>query len=244
MARSPTVTDNSSIRRLASREAFIEKMRAGDSYSVLLVAIVVVYAMMALLDNNQWSRTLEGAAFGGVLLLALHTSHVRGRLIKVAAVVVAFWILFNVAQSIFGEVVRGSGYAMTVLIVLAPLVVLSRIMRHPKVNAETIMGAVCAYMLIGIAFASLYGLLDRLDTRHFFAQGQTTDPVKYLYFSFIVLTTVGFGDLSPATNTGRILVSLEALLGQVFLVVLVAGLVGNMGRRQRASASVDDPDDS
>jgi len=199
------------------------------------------------LDNTQWSRTLEGAVFGGVLLLALHTSHARGRLIRVATVVVIFSIVFNIAQSIFGEAVAGSGYAMVVLIVLSPLVVLSRIMQHPRVNAETIMGAVCAYLLIGIAFAALYGLLDRLDTQYFFAQGQTTDPVKYLYFSFIVLTTVGFGDLSPATDTGRILVSLEALLGQVFLVVLVAGLVGNMGRRQRVAASgaeVDPGDDA
>ena len=239
------MTDNSSIRRLASRESLVRRIRAGDSYSMLLVAIIIVYALMAVLDNTQWSRTLEGAVFGGVLLLALHTSHARGRLIRVATVVVIFSIVFNIAQSIFGEAVAGSGYAMVVLIVLSPLVVLSRIMRHPRVNAETIMGAVCAYLLIGIAFAALYALLDRLDTQYFFAQGQTTDPVKYLYFSFIVLTTVGFGDLSPATDTGRILVSLEALLGQVFLVVLVAGLVGNMGRRQRvvASGAEVDPDD-
>jgi Ion channel len=243
--------DNVAIRRLASREALMRRIRAGDSYSVLLAAIVVAYGSMALLTPSQWHRTIEGAVFGGVLLLALYTSHFRGRWIQVAAVVVGAWVVLNVLQAALGEVFEGSGSAMSLLIVLSPLAVLSRILRHPQVNLETILGAVCAYLLIGIAFAAIYGLMDKLAGTAFFAQGDTHDPVKFLYFSFIVLTTVGFGDLSPATDAGRIVVSMEALIGQIFLVTLVAGLVGNMGRlraspptaTQAASAADPDADD-
>ena len=67
---------------------------------------------------------------------------------------------------------------------------------------------------------------------HFFAQGAASG-VKYLYFSFVVITTLGFGDLTPRTDIGRVLVSLEALLGQIFLVTVVAVLVANMGRATR-----------
>ena len=81
----------------------MQRMRAGDSYSLLLAAIVFAYGMMAVLDDVQWHRTIEGAVFGGVLLLALHTSHLRGRWIRVAAIVVVVWIVFNVAQSIVGR---------------------------------------------------------------------------------------------------------------------------------------------
>ncbi len=208
----------------------MRRIRRGDSYSVLLVAIVIAYGLMAVLTTSQWHRTIEGAVFGGVLLLALYTSHIRGRRLQVAAAVVVVWVILNVAQSALGEVFEGSGSAMSVLIVLSPLVVLSRILRHPQVNLETILGAVCAYLLIGIAFAAAYGFMDRVGGSPFFAQGDSQDPVKFLYFSFIVLTTVGFGDLSPATDPGRVVVSMEALIGQIFLVTLVAGLVGNMGR--------------
>jgi hypothetical protein len=238
------VPDNSSIRRLANREALLQRVRAGDSYSLLLAAIVVAYGLMAVLDESQWHRTIEGAVFGGVLLLALHTSHLRGRWIRVAVIVVVAWIVLNVAQSIAGEAFHGSGYAMSLLITISPFVVLNRILRHPQINVETILGAICAYMLIGIAFATIYGLMDRLGGTPFFAQGDTNDPVRYLYFSFIVLTTVGFGDLSPATDSGRILVSMEALIGQIFLVTLVAGLVGNMGRARGIPIAGADPPDA
>ncbi|MGZ8734854.1 MAG: potassium channel family protein [Acidimicrobiia bacterium] len=236
--------DNVAIRRLASREALMRRIRAGDSYSVLLAAIVFAYGMMAVLTTTQWHRTIEGAIFGGVLLLALYTSHMRGRWIQVAAVVIGLWVALNVVQSILDEAFHGSGYAMSSIIVLTPFVVLNRVLRHPRVNLETILGAVCAYMLIGIAFATVYALMDSLGDARFFAQEQTHDPVKFLYFSFIVLTTVGFGDLSPGTNAGRILVSMEALIGQVFLVTFVAGLVGNIGRvrnHDQPAAPAPDP---
>ena len=92
-------------------------------------------------------------------------------------------------------------------------------------------------------------MFDRYGTENFFAQGAVGDPVKYLYFSFIVLTTVGFGDLTPATDGGRVLVSLEALLGQIFLVTLVVSLVAEPGRPRttapsaQSSARLHDPID-
>ncbi len=218
-------------------------MREGDSYGLLLAAIVATYILMAALEDVPWSRAVLGAAFGGVLLLALHTSHMRGVPIRAAGVVVGLWLALNIAQVIFGEVFIGAGLAMTGLVIVTPLVVLNRILRHPKINLETILGAVCAYLLIAIAFAVVFGMFDRYGTDNFFAQGAVVDPVKYLYFSFIVLTTVGFGDLTPATDGGRILVSIEALIGQIFLVTLVASLVANMGRERMHPPDPDSPED-
>jgi peptidoglycan/LPS O-acetylase OafA/YrhL len=131
------VADDARIRGFRSREDLRERIREGDSYSLLLAAIIFAYGMMAVLDNSQSHRTIEGAIFGGVLLLALHTSRVRGRWIRVAAVVVILWLALSVAQSALGEAFEGSGSAMSLLIVASPLVVLNRILRHPQVNMET-----------------------------------------------------------------------------------------------------------
>ena len=97
--------------------------------------------------------------------------------------------------------------------------------------------------MAGKKSSSLDRVLGRLDTldSHFFAQGAASS-VKYLYFSFVVITTLGFGDLTPRTDLGRVIVSLEALLGQVFLVTVVAVLVANLGRAARRNVVTSDVD--
>jgi hypothetical protein len=224
------VADARGIRRFAARQAFLQRLRQGDTYGLLLVAIVITYALMAVLEEGDLRRAILGASFGAVLLLSFYTSHVRGRVLHVAVVVVAIAVALSVVQAFVGEAFQGAGAAMLLLLVASPFVVLRRILRHPEVNLETILGVVCAYLLIGMAFAGVYGEMDRLGTEYFFAQGRVEDPVEYLYFSYVVLTTVGFGDLTPGTNSGRILVTIEALFGQVFLVTIVAGLVSTFAR--------------
>ena len=121
--------------------------------------------------------------------------------------------------------------------------ILSRILRHPSVDLETILGAICAYLLIGIAFGAIYGMLQTVGSENFFAQPGPYERIDFLYFSFIVLTTTGFGDLTPYTSVGKVIVTLEALIGQVFLVTIVASLVASFGFRRAASigdATADD----
>jgi hypothetical protein len=236
------VADAHGIRRFVARESFRRRLRDGDTYGLLLIAIVITYALMAVLEESDLRQAILGTSFGAVLLLAFYTSHVRGRVFRIAAVIVGVAVTFSIIQAFVGEVFHGAGSAMLVLVVLSPFVVLRRILRHPQVNVETILGVVCAYLLIGIAFAAVYGEMDRLGSENFFAQGRVEDPVQYLYFSYIVLTTVGFGDLTPGTNAGRILVSIEALFGQVFLVTIVAGLVSTFARsRPLAKYDQDEP---
>jgi hypothetical protein len=204
-------------------------MAEGDSYGTLLVFIVVTYAAIAIVENHIWSRAVLAGCFGATLVLALHTSHVRGRVIRVVSVLVAVTIAANVLFAVLGEPVRGASFVLIVLVVAAPMVVLTRILRHPVVNVETVLGAIDAYLLIGMLFAVLYSMIDNVGTEHFFAQG-AANGVQFLYFSFVVLTTLGFGDLSPATDAGRIIVTIEALLGQLFLVTVLALIVANLGR--------------
>lgn len=228
-------------KHLPSHKSVAARLADGDSYGSLLILIVVAYATMAIVENTKWSRTIVGALFGGTLLLALHTSHVRGRIIRVVGVFVVLSVLWQgFLATIDHEPFAGASYVFVLLIVASPAVILSRIFRHPVINVETILGAIDAYLLLGISFAAVYGALDEIDS-HFFAQGYASG-VKYLYFSFVVITTLGFGDLTPRTDVGRVIVSLEALLGQLFLVTVVAVLVANLGRAARHTrATVRDP---
>jgi hypothetical protein len=97
-------------------------------------------------------------------------------------------------------------------------------LHHRTVTSETILGALCAYVLTGLVFAFVYIAISRFGA-DFFSQPGPHQASEYLYFSFVVLTTLGFGDLSPSVGLPQALVAVEALLGQIFLVTMVARLV-------------------
>jgi hypothetical protein len=104
-------------------------------------------------------------------------------------------------------------------------VTINRVLHHRRVTWETVLGALCAYVLIGLLFAFVFLAVDDFRGAPFFAQPGPHDQGEFLYFSFVALTTLGFGDLSPSEGLPQALTVLEALVGSVFLVTLVARLV-------------------
>jgi Ion channel len=232
-------------RRRISREDYAERFARGDSYGLLLALLMVLYITLAASRHESlWARFFISVLLGGVLLLAFHTSHVRARGLAAGIVLVAIADFSNLFQAVFerrGD--DGSTYIMFVLVLVAPIVILNRIIRHDTVGLETILGAICVYVLIGIAFAGIYAGVNDAEPSGFFAQDVVVDNVNFLYFSFVTITTVGYGDLTAGTSTGRVLVTFEALIGQIFLVTLVARLVAMYGatiRRPRAGPGDDD----
>ena len=85
---------------------------------------------------------------------------------------------------------------------------------------------------MGLAFALVFALTTVLGGGPFFATVDAARAVDYLYFSFVTLTTVGYGDLAARGDVGRMLAVTEALLGQLYLVTVVALLVANVGGRR------------
>jgi hypothetical protein len=125
--------------------------------------------------------------------------------------------------------------------VLAPLFLgftLASILRtvhgEEKVSAESIYGALCGYLLIGLAFGHLYCLVQTIEAKsfngsaEFMTQLQHEDRQYFLlaYFSFTTLTSVGYGDITPGRDIARALAVLEALLGQFYIAVLIGELIG------------------
>ena len=131
-----------------------------------------------------------------------------------------------VAAAHGGSNVTGSVVLFTSVLVLAsPIVVGWRILHHPQVTPETILGGVCIYILIGMVFANFDYGLQLVAGKTFFAQAGRHGLPDFAYFSYITMSTVGYGDLSPAPGLPRTSSVLEAVTGQVFLVVLLARLV-------------------
>ncbi len=105
----------------------------------------------------------------------------------------------------------------------------------PEVSAETILGAICVYLSIGMIFLFVYGAVAAIGSSPFFAQAGDGTRALRLYFSYVTLATLGYGDYTPATNLGHMLAVVEALLGQIYLVTVVALLVARLRIRPRES---------
>jgi uncharacterized membrane protein len=227
--------DDASRKRHLSRQAYAEQFARGDSYGLLLALLIGLYVLIAAEQHqNLWGRFLISIVLGAVLLLAFHTSHVRARAFKIGVVLVVLADLANFLQAAFGKQGgNGSTFIMFLLVLAAPVVIINRIIRHETVGLETILGAICVYVLIAIAFAGIYGAINEAEPSGFFAQKIEPNNVDFLYFSFVTITTVGYGDLTAGTSTGRVVVTFEAVIGQIFLVTLVARLVSLYGTRLR-----------
>jgi uncharacterized membrane protein len=239
--------DPSARRHHISREDYAERFARGDSYGLLLALLGVLYLTIAFVNHQSlWGRFFVSTLLGAVLLLAFHTSHVRARGLTIGVVLVVIADTGNLVQALANRHgTDGSTFIMFALVLIAPVVILNRIIRHETVGLETILGAICVYVLIGIAFAGIYAGVNDAEPTGFFAQQVVPTNVDFLYFSFVTITTVGFGDLTAGTSTGRVLVTFEALIGQIFLVTLVARLVGMYGVTvvRRPSREPDDDDD-
>jgi hypothetical protein len=86
--------------------------------------------------------------------------------------------------------------------------------------------------MIGLFFAFVYGAIEEISGEPFFAGGTSASVANCVYFSFVTLATVGYGDLTAAGNLGHTLCVFEALIGQIYLVTVVSLIVSNLGRRE------------
>ena len=120
------------------------------------------------------------------------------------------------------------GLIWVVLTVAAPVFVIRRVIRHERVTRQTLAGAVSAFLLIALAFCFTFLTISGLEGDTLFF-GEAEPTTAFMYFSLVTITTLGYGDLTPAHEFGRYLATTEAVLGQIFLVTFVARLVSLYG---------------
>lgn len=216
----------------ARRRPLPERLRAPDSYGLLLLLILLLLLLSAFGGERPLGRAVTTAGSGATALFAFWTSRPPARVLWWATVAIVLAML-GVSLAVVvgsGTVLDGASRLTVALLTAAsPVVVARRLLRHPRVQGSTILGALCIYLLLGLFFAYLFSAVGAVAGDFFTGQPEAA-IVDYLYFSYASLTTVGYGDLSPAEDLGRMLAVSEALIGQLYLVTVVALVVGNVGR--------------
>lgn len=219
--------------RLFQREAGAE--RYGVPLILYLLSMVVIMATGVSAGAEAAAFTIQGLALVATFRAAEIWIWFRlpGTLIILATILVAWY------QAIFIEQVDRSVVPLmaVVLVVVATPVIIWGLVRQARrdggITVHTLFGTVCIYLLISLGFASTFTVLALKSGDAFFAQGPQWDSLRdCLYFSLTTITTAGLGDLTPASDLGRSLTASEALIGQIYIVTVVALVVARVGRTQ------------
>jgi Ion channel len=237
--RAPQLRDRDPAARAGRRLA--RSFHSTDSYGLVMLLIVATYVLATTL-SPRWGATVLLAAQIATVWLALRTSQARRGLRLVAAGLFALAGVAAVAnlvapseRSLEPVVFVAAG----VLYLVAPFSIIRHIVYRRAVDQETMLGALATYLFIGMAFAFVYRFLGAVQASTFFgAEGDGTLS-QDLFFSFVTLTTTGYGNLVPAGNPGQSLAVLEALLGQLFLVTAVGKLVSAWRPRRWQDPALD-----
>ena len=217
------------------RESGAQQRVAVARFGVVLLLLLITYVFLASAPTGHWVPFVAVVLQGATLLAALAASGANRRLWQVAVVVVAVGLIvaLGVWLADFSSA-DGVLFLLNALLVgAAPVVIAMSLVRRRVVDVHTVMGALCIYVLLGMLWAFGFGAIGAFGSGPFFAQSGHTNVADYLYFSFVTLTTVGYGDLTAADGLGRAVAVVEALTGQLYLVTVVALVVSRMARASR-----------
>jgi hypothetical protein len=201
----------------------------------VLLAIVLAIVIIVFTPDGSAPRFLALIVLGAALLLALRTAEAPPRVQRHAAALVGLALIGAIGSLVTGRGTAEFTATLTLVLVgLTPLALASRLVRSPDVTAQSLIGAACVYLLMGLFFALIFSLSAYVTGSQFFGSISRPSLGDYIYFSYITIATVGYGDLAPVTTLGRMLAVTEAITGQLYLVTVVALLVSNYrGRRSR-----------
>lgn len=184
---------------------FVEEVKGGDIIASILLSLVLLCAVIAVADHKN--------IFFIALVLAVPA--IAGR-----------WINHFRPDMVPPPVFLTAGLALIAFVVAN---LLRFVLRAPSVNADVLCASISAYLMLGIIWTIAYWLVDQLTPGGAFAftsgEKQSMRGFNSFYFSFVTLSTVGYGDITPVSRIARMLAAMEAMTGLLYVAVLIARLV-------------------
>ena len=226
LAPAPTVRRRRSVRH---------RVWANHSYWAVLGAIFVGFFLAATAPDAAWATSLIVLVQSATLVIAIWTAGRAATDLTLTFGIVTVGVAGAVINLILQAQALTAGlniFAGLLTAAIAVVVARGAISQH-EVNTRSVAGAICVYVLLGMLFLFAYSVIASLGTGPFFAQGTDGTRAVRFYFSYVTLATLGYGDYTPAGNLGHMVAVFEALLGQLYLVTVVAVVVTHLGTPMR-----------
>src|SRR4051812_13855848 len=195
-------------------------------YGWLLASLVASVFVQGTLPPTPAQEIVVSVLLGANLVLAAMVARVHPSWLRLAVAIAIAGLTVNTLRALGSTLGDGEARTMNALVVLlGPPMVALGVMRSLRasraVRLEAVAGVLSLYIMLGLFFAFVYGAIDNLSSEPFFSGGAEATVAHCVYFSFVTLATVGYGDYTAASNLGHTLCVFEALIGQIYLVTVV-----------------------
>ena len=207
---------------------------SADSYGLVLLLVVATYVVSVSVTEARAASNVLTVQLATVWL-TLRTSQAHRVVRRIADIVLCLAAIVTVASFFVhkpGDQLGGIFTVCCLLYLIAPFSIVRHLIMRRQIDTETLLGAIAAYLLIGMFFAFAYKAAGEFGSVPFFGSAGDGSLSQDLFFSFVTMTTVGYGNLVPAANPGQTLAVLEAVTGQLFLVVAVGKIISSMQPRR------------
>ncbi len=202
------------------------------NFYYLLIALLLMLIGIPLADDLQLvsAPVTRLFTFTALLVIGVWSLKGGGRFFTVGMALVVAGVFLNVlAFRSPSSVLQFISMILLIGFLLVAIVyTISQVAKDNAINASRIIGAICVYLLLGVIWALGYTLINLSAPESFTGFSPLQDPgwdSEWLYFSFVTMTTLGYGDILPVSGIARGLAYMQAIVGQFYIAVLVAGLV-------------------
>jgi Ion channel len=225
------------------------ELKGSYRYGLVLALAVTSTGVQMLLPDTPAAWLAQALLMAATVVTALFAEDATRTQWRRVGVLVGVSVVGLVAATIAGrgQAERTIMFGLSGILAAAGAFIVARgvvggIRSERRVTLHSVMGALTVYLLAGLIFAFAYGVMDAIAGMPVLSHIGSDKHAEEVYFSFITLTTVGYGDIAPVAAAARMASVLEALFGQLYLVTIVAVIVSNVGagRVRRVDAS-DDP---
>ncbi|MCP4963928.1 MAG: two pore domain potassium channel family protein [bacterium] len=208
------------------------------SFMMVLALLVAIYVISEVSGETDVSLALAWTFAYVAFLVTLRALGTQPRTVAVNLMVMAALLALALTGLVSERdlLVAPAWIAVSIYAFAAPVLIMYRVLRQKQITIDLIFGALCVYLFIGIDFAIMYTVIFELDAASFAFAHAGVDSLYY--FSYMTLTTVGYGDITPVSSAARALTVVEAITGQILLVVIVARLIGIQIAQQHERSGV------
>ncbi|MCU0526053.1 MAG: potassium channel family protein [Elainella sp. Prado103] len=210
-----------------------ELIRAVENkYNRFLTFLIVIYLFSPFLEDRSIGSAIIFLLFLGSVIIVVYQIQHSKRTLKLHVGLVVLALSFRILSFVpsIPIIFSRTFDVFSTLILLAFLMLSSYLIQWEltiteQVTADLVKGGICIYFLIGFFWAALYGIVYSFDPNAFNAASVPLTRADLTHFSFTTLTTVGYGDISPASEIARVLANLEGMVGVMYPAVFIARLV-------------------